>query len=224
MNIADMIARPPLKPSPTRQPSGWKRPEFDGPVQISGRDLEPIGTDRSGRAWFRHKRYGEMAERSRLVPENLLGVGPVIPVEVDGELQYRAFDLFAPGSLARLQARAASRPLRPKTYAVHDGLSDARIGRILTSRDGKPIRGAVNILEQLRDKDVRAALDTTRTRIVALYDHFAPALIVLELAEPILVPHLRGEKPTCQVTDHGGEAVTVTRDGVPWCASCQPAA
>lgn len=214
----------------------WERPTFEMPMLTPERDLTFLGTDRGGRRWFAHKRYGELVE-GRTVDATRQELPNSVLVEID----HNTFRLFgnvsAPGTFERL-TNTVDRPVRPpKPHRPVDALGHLfltapRPERIAASPQAVTVRAAEDqargpaaILERLSRAGATVRLSTDRLDLVVTTSGGILGAGVLELidrAGPLLVAHLNGEPLACTVSKHKGSvlATTFALGGAPWCGDC----
>jgi hypothetical protein len=217
-------------------PRQWEAPSFDMPALTNPADLKPLGTDRMGRKWFSHKKYGEMVETAELeaswqpIPNSVI-------VEVGRDL-FRTFaPPVAPGTYDRLMNAAIRVPRPPAAHRPVDAIGLLFLGRARPERVAAsmktidirpaegPVRGAAQILDRLKraGATVRLATDKLALVVTTSGGHLGPG--VLELVDrtaPLLVAHLNGSPLACTVSKHKTPALATTYalGGAPWCGEC----
>jgi hypothetical protein len=228
----------------------WTAPSFDMPRLMSEAEVSDFLGELRGSRWFRHRTLGELCERTKMLGErDVLPDRPMVQVDQDGETHWRVFDVFEPGTFARL----SSTPVRaPKLPAPHRGLdalamtflgagqperifATAARGDVLNplSRTGTkpaikpaepPARGAQAIIDRLASKGLTVSLSADGQYIVPAARGGRPAAGVVELLTamaPLILAHLRGGPLLCAVGPHrAGEDPTATSLMVAGCPSC----
>ncbi len=209
-----------------RPPKPWTAPSITMPFPIDAHDLHPIGTDRVGRSWFTHP-LGELSERPRRYSDEVVLPNAPLVVEIVGdERQYRAFDVYAPGSFEARQATVAHVRIPPKPGLV-DQLGGVRqLGPKTEFRGGSfrgPIRGAAKIVAHLSKLGDGAQFipdpGTTDGFLIRANGKPYPSMVDAALRARVLIgPFLHGHPAACRFC--GAEAETVAAVDVPWCGSC----
>lgn len=202
--------------------------------QLVGDDaLEALG-ELGGRTWYAWKGKDTELEPDTLYAPNFAGQpnAPMRREYVDDELFHRTFRMHAPGTFAA-RSSYVPKPLPvPKPLAPVDALAGSdvlnRTGAAAFG-PGRPalrIRGAAAILERLEAKGTRVVLNASRDGLVMLSSGGRPPafhVATIQAAAPLVLPYLRdGVPPSCQVSAHDAEAVTVAEPGVRWCGECLP--